>query len=217
MRMTQKFWLLILVLFVAGNAYAKKGDKVPGYIIDNDGEKIEGTVQIGSITDNEVKVQFYHPGASKKKIYKPNQLQGYGFETEEIDEIGRKSKRWVHFEKQKVDYPPKPFGPTTVFMEKEEEGELTLYCYYIEVRNNPKKPYKYHYYVKDNDGNFSKVTRDKFGKDARSIFKDYTALSKRIGSKKFEYRNLDRMVRDYNYWTVAKHDANEYKVAMKNY
>ncbi|MEO1514339.1 MAG: hypothetical protein AAFV95_04980 [Bacteroidota bacterium] len=218
MRMTQQFWLLFACfLFTASTSFAKKGDKVPGYIIDNDGERIEGTVQMGSITDNEVKVQFIHQGKSRKTTYKPNQLQGYGMQVEEIDEIGRKNKRWIHFERQKVDYPPKPFGPTTVFMEKESEGDLTLYCYYIEVRNNPKKPYKYHYYIKDTKGKFNKITRDKFTKDARSIFKDYTALSKRIGSKKFEYRNLDRMVRDYNYWTVAKHDANEYKVAMKDY
>ncbi|MEL6867664.1 MAG: hypothetical protein AAFP19_24780 [Bacteroidota bacterium] len=216
MRISNQFLLTMLAFLFSVSVFAKKGDKVKGYVIKNNGDRIEGKVLVGSITDNEVKVVFYEKGKSKKTTYKPTQLKGYGFEDNELDDLGRKVKRWYHFETNKVDYPPKPFGPKTVFMQKEEDGELALYCYYVEVRNDPRKPYRYHYYIKDEGGKIKKISREKFGKDLKGLFKEYPALASRIGKKQFLYRNLDRMVRDYNYWVVNKHDKNEYRVAMKD-
>jgi len=207
--------LSAICLLVSFNLSAKKGDKVPGYVILNGGDRIEGKVQIGSITDNETKVIFYQEGSNKKKVYKPKSIEGYGFEEKEIGEIGKTIKRWVHFDRHKVDYPPKIFASTTVFMEREEQGIVTLYTYYIEVRDNPKKPYKYHYYLLTEDGELEKVDREDYVGTVKKVFKDYSALNTRIGAKDFEYRNLDRMVRDYNYWTVQQHDPDTYKVAMK--
>lgn len=195
--------------------FAKKGDKVPGYVILNGGEKVEGKVQIGSITDNETKVVFFKGDSNKKTVYKPKQIESYGFEEMEIDEIGRTVKRWVHFDRHKVDYPPKIFASTTVFLEREEQGIITLYTYYVEIRDNPKKPYKYFYYLLNEEGDLEKVEREDFVNTAKKYFKDYSALKLRVGKKDFEYRNLDRMVRDYNYWTVQQHDPDTYKVAMK--
>ncbi|MEM1322201.1 MAG: hypothetical protein AAGG75_18210 [Bacteroidota bacterium] len=215
MRVANQLVMVFVAVLLTFNASAKKGDKVPAYIIKKNGDRIEGKVLLGSITDHEIKVNFFKQGQSKKTVYKPNDLQGYGYEMTEVDDLGIKVKRWVHYETHKVDYPPKPFGPTKVFIEREEAGELNLYCYYIEVRNNPKKPYRYHYYIKGNDGKLRKITEDLFRKEAKSLFKNYTALSTRVGQKQFLYRNLDRMVRDYNYWTVNRHDKNEYRVAMK--
>ena len=114
-----------------------------------------------------------------------------------------------------ADVPPKPFASTNVFMEREIEGEVTLYTYYIEVRNDVSKPFKYEYYLKDQSGSMQKITKSDFDKTTRQIFQDYTALSSRIGQKDFGYRQLDRMVRDYNYWMENQHDRSEYRVAMK--
>ena len=217
MRISNQLLLaLVAIMFCSTNVFAGKGDKVPGYIVKKNGDRIEGKVQIGSITDNEIKVVFYAKGQSKKSVYKPSALEGYGYEMTEVDDLGIKVKEWVHYETQKVDYPPKPFGPTTVFMEREVEGELNLYCYYMEVRNNPKKPFKYIYYIKGDDNKMKKVTEDLYRREAKTLFKNYTALSSRVGQKQFQYRNLDRMIRDYNYWTVNRHDKNEYRVAMKD-
>ena len=207
--------LLLLVSFVSTNTFAKKGKKAPGYVINNDGEKIEGTIVVGSITDNEVKVTFFAK-SGKKNVYKPKHILGYGYEETEEDDLGIEETNWVHYERAKVDYPPKPFGSKTVFMQREEEGPLSLYCYYVEVRNNPRKPYRYYYYLKDEQGKMTKLEKEDFKKVARSLFKDYSAMSQRIGKKDFLYRNLDRMVRDYNYWVANQHDSNEYRVAMKN-
>jgi hypothetical protein len=99
-------------------------------------------------------------------------------------------------------------------MEREVEGAISIYCYYIEVRNNPKKPYRYIYYLKDQNNIIQKVEQKNFPTISKSVFKGYIALTDRIGEKSFEYRNLDRMVRDYNYWVANQHNSNEYRVAM---
>ena len=131
------------------------------------------------------------------------------------DDMGIEAVKWVHYDRFKVDYPPKIFASTTVFMEREVEGAISIYCYYIEVRNDPKKPYRYFYYLKNTNGEIEKVERENFATVANKIFKDYSALTSRVGKKSFEYRNLDRMVRDYNYWVTNQHNSDEYRVAMK--
>lgn len=205
---------VVVFLFLTATAFGQKGEKVQGYVLLSNGKKIEGTIKVGSITDNEVKVNFISKTGSKS-VYKPNELRGYGYEGFDMDELGNEITAWVHYETHKVDYPPKPFGSTTVFMQREETGAMTLFCYYIESRADVKDPYRYFYYIKDARGQLKKIEKEDFAGEVKSVFKDYTALTSRVGSKGFSYRNLDRMVRDYNYWTVNQHDKTEYRVAMK--
>jgi len=186
----------------------------PGYIITTSDERIEGNVIAGSITDNEVKVKFIHENG-KKESFKPSEIKGYGFQQEIEDEMGIGITKWRHFETAMADYPPKPFGSKDVFMEKEVEGMVDVYVYYVEIRNNVEEPYRYYYYIKDNFGNFKKVDEDNFASISKVLFKDYTALTTRLGKKGFEYKNLDRMARDYNYWATNQHEKTEYRVAMK--
>ena len=192
-----------------------KSKPVPGYIIKRSGERLEGEIIPGSITDNEVKVVFIEEGRDKKSTYKPKDLNAYGYEELQEDDLGIEYTTWVEYEVHKVDYPPKPFGPTTVFLKKEESGALTLYAYFIEVRNDPKTPYRYHYYLKDDNGKVQKIEKEDFRKTAQKAFGNYTAMAGKIGKSDFQYKNLDRMVRDYNYWTTNNHNANEYRVALK--
>jgi len=196
-----------------GIAFKKRG-KVTGYILNKNGKKIEGKILPGSITGNELKITFISR-SGQKKSYKPKEIQGYGYLAEVDDDLGLGDSEWVHYESATADYPPKPFASKDVFMQRESDGAISLYCYYIEVRNNPKKPFRYVYYLKDKNGKLNKIEKDDFKKVSKTLFKDYTAMSSRIGRKDFLYKNLDRMVRDYNYWVANAHDANEYRVAMK--
>ena len=202
-------------LFLSSSLLAQKGEKVQGYVVLNNGQKLEGSIKVGSITDNEVKVLFFSKSGSKK-TYKPTDLKGYGYESIDLDDLGNEVMTWLHYETHKVDYPPKPFGPTTVFMQRELEGTITLYTYYIESRTDVKNPFRYFYYLKDDNGNLNKVEKDEFTNVAKKVFGSYSALTTRVGKKGFSYRNLDRMVRDYNYWSVNQHNSDEYRVAMKN-
>lgn len=215
MRKNHVLLLLLILAITSVSAQTQKGEKVPAYIILKDGTKQEGELKVGSITDNEVKIQFFHNSQSKKIAYKPTDLLGYGYEATEQDDLGFDETRWIHYETMKVDYPAKPFGSTTVFVEREVDGAVSLFCYYIEVRNNPKQPYRYYYMIRDTEGTITKVEEKNFKKMVMQSFSDYSALTSRLGKKDFLYRNLDRMVRDYNYWTVNQHDSSEYRVAMK--
>jgi len=215
MKQPRVMTLLLFLTFFYFSLDAQNNKSLEGYILLKDGSRAEGKVKIGSITDREVKVSFQRKGTSKKRVYKPKELLGYGFESQDTDDLGLEDSRWIHFETIKVDYPTKPFGSTTVFVEREVEGTINLYCHYIEVRNNPKKPYRYVYYMKVEAGVYKKLEEDSFKNTAKKTFKDYPALAARIGKKDFLYRNLDRMVRDFNYWSVNQHDKNEYRVAMK--
>jgi len=219
MQTTMKFRKAPVILFLLTlftfTSQAKKGEKNPGYILTLDGKKIEGEIIAGSITDNEVKIQFIPEGKDKKKTYKAKQLKGFGYEKVEEDDLGIEYASWVHYEQQKVDHPPKPFASTTVFMQKEVSGDLSLYCYYVEVRNDRKNPITYQYYIKDDFGKLVKIEKKDFRKTASKLFKNYKAMYSKIGKKDFTYKNLDRMIRDYNYWIDNQHNPNEYRVALK--
>ncbi len=205
-----------LMISTALQAQTKKGDKVPGYIIDNSGKKTTGYIIYSDWANNQVQVKFIKKGSSKKEVYKPSQLKAYSYEEELTDCLGKKEKRWVHYETRKADRPSRIFGPTTVFMHKEvSEGHYSLFCFYVEIRNNVKKPYEYSFFVEDDKGNFTKVTDENFESIAGKLFKDYTAMKSKLGDKDFRMKNMDRLVADYNYWKEHQHNPNEYKVAMK--
>lgn len=210
---------LIFVFSISASlqAQTKRGDKVPGYIIDNAGKKIEGNIIVADWADSQIKVKFYKKGTSSKVVYKPNQIKGYAYEQTLVDCTRKKIKQWVEYDTRKADRPSRAFGPTTVFMHKEvTSGHYKLYCYYIEVRNDVKNPYTYSFFIEDDKGNFSKVDEENFSSQAKKLFKEYKALISNIGEKDFKLKNMDRMVEDYNFWLVNQHDTNEYKVAMKN-
>lgn len=217
----KKFTTLLLFVSIALmstlSAQTKKGDKVPGYILDNSGKKVEGQVIIGDWADNQVQVKFFKRGSSKKTVYKPNQIKGFAFQETVLDCTGKKTKNWVEYDTRKADRPSRLFGPTTVFMHKEvSKGHYTLYCFYVEVRNDVKNPYTYSFFVEDAEGKFEKVDEENFSSKTKQLFKEYKALTSRLGKKDFNLKNMDRMVEDYNYWVDNKHDSNEYRVAMKN-
>ena len=100
-------------------------------------------------------------------------------------------------------------------MQKEVEGSIELFSYYVETKNDPTRPYQYFYYIKIED-KVTKVSNETFERTSKSIFKNYTALFSKLENGELTYRNLDQLIRDYNFWLVNKHDKNEYRMAMKN-
>ncbi len=220
MRQQFLFPLVLLMMFVLqpeAQAQMKlklnKGKKVMGYYIDNYDKKVKGKLFIGTITDNEWKVNFV-TSSGEKLVLKPEEVKMYAYEESYRTEEGKKAKKWVEYHRTTVDIPPLVFGPTVVWMQKEVEGEIELFTYYTEVPDNPKNPYSYNYYIRIKGGAIKKVNEQGFSPIAKTIFNGYDALVDRIGKKDFKYKNLDRMVRDYNFWRVNKHDKKTYIVAM---
>ena len=213
MRANLNFFLPLLIFMITTSLFAERGDVVPGYIIYETGRKVTGEIVVGSITDNEVKIKFIHR-SGKKETFKPTDIVAYGFEDIIKDDVGFEDKIWKHYLRKKADYPAKPFGSTLVFMHREVKGPVSIYCYYVEVRTDVTNPFRYYYYMETENGEFQKIERDDFALAAKKTFKSYTALYNRIGLDQFQYRDFDRMVRDYNYWIDNQHERTEYRVAL---
>ncbi len=208
--------LLLCLPFFLGNEpiIDCKDEIVPGYIVFQSGKRKEGKIKIGKLIDNEIKVIFISGSHNIEKRYLPEDLLAYGYEKEIIDELGLKSTKWVHYEKHKVDFPPVPFGKTTIFIEKEIDGPLSLFCYYYEVQGINRTYYQYVFYLKDKEANLFLISKDCFNSCAKEAFEDYTALTQKIGEEGFRFNNIERIVKDYNFWLSNKHDKNQYKVAL---
>lgn len=205
---------IVLVLPILSFA-SSVGDKAEGHIVLDNGKKLEGKIIIGTLIDNEVKVKFISKNSRTRKVYYPKDVQSYAYQVDDIDEMGRKVKIWVRYERQKVDQPPKPFGPTLVFMQSVEEGTVHLFSYFYETPLGSGQDLLYVYYLELDNGLVQRVSDNTFERVAKSVFKEYPALTNRIGSDDFLYRNLDQIVRDFNFWMVNKHDKNEYRMALE--
>lgn len=204
-----------LVLLFLSSAFHPAKDALPGYLILENGKRLEGWIEPGSVTDNEVKVKFAQKG--KAKSYKPKKVKAYGYEISAKNDVGKTVSEWIHYERQEVEYPPKPFSSTTVFMRREAGGELNIYSYYIEMRAKRDNPFQHSYYIKKKDGRLKEVKEKNFKRMSLEYFRNYKAMHSRIGDKQFQYKNLIRMVRDYNFWVENGHDSMEYKVSPENY
>ena len=209
------FTLLIVFAIPYCLSAASVGDKVPGYVVLDNGKKIEGKIVIGSLIDNEMAVCFIRQGANAKKIYEPRDVKSYAFQIEQMDDMGLRTTTWVEYRRHRVDKPPKPFASTLVFLQLVETGQVNLYSYFLSANDTQSKAYNFRYYIESEQGRLQEVDNQSFERTAKLMFKNYTALTSRIGQQDFHYRDLDRIVRDYNYWMVNRHDSNEYRVAMK--
>jgi len=190
------------------NSKDSNKEEWPGYLILDNDQKIEGKIIPGSVTDNEVKVKFIEKG--KKKTYKPKKIKAYGYQISAKNDVGKTVYEWIRYVRKEVKEPPKPFGSNTVFMKQEVGGSIELFSYYVEMRAK-------HYFITEKGGKIKEITERKFRRITLELFRSYKALHSRIGQKQFKYKDLIRMVRDYNYWIENGHDTEEYVVSPENY
>jgi len=207
--------IISLVLFLGLSMAFMMSDEAkssyPGYLIWNDDVKEIVKIQPSSLTDNEVKIKYLVK--DKWVSIKPKDIKAYGYSKKTKTEAGKN----FHYDRLEMSYPAKPFGSNTVMVLREVSGPVSLYSYFVEVRADRKNPVQHRPHVLDEKGKLIEFTEENFKKKSRLLFGKYTALRTRIGSKKFQLRNLRRMVRDYNYWLAEQHDATVYKVSPENY
>ncbi|MFK8101679.1 MAG: hypothetical protein AB8G15_04115 [Saprospiraceae bacterium] len=210
---------LLLIVAVSAISFLSVNTLRPGYIILKDGTKQTGLVEVGSLTDQEIKLKFSKNG--KETVYKPNKLRGYGFEALETssDATVVAKKVWKHYESLslKLDFPPKAFAPKGVFMWRTVEGHYTLYTYYYEQPAKTEQPMGNCFYLKNAKGKLMKITRTNFKKKIRRYTRLYSAMYQKIGKAKFRFENLPRLIRDYNYWIINQHDPTTYKMSPANF
>ncbi len=192
--------LLVLVVMVLGVTTTVFGKKYKGYIVNKNGIKIEGLINARNVISDQVKITFYQ--GRKKKTYKPKDIQGYGYEHIGENQFGEDVYQWRHY-KSKIaqSFAPRAFASKQVFMEIMEEGEVTVYDYYVQAPSDIKNPYKRFFYLeKQGSKEFIEISKDNYIETAKDYFGDYNELASNIGKINHRFRHLYKVVKLYNTW-----------------
>ncbi|WP_431136233.1 hypothetical protein [Psychroserpens mesophilus] len=122
-----KHLVLVLAILMSGLGYSQIDDnwedvseKLPGYVITNKGEKIEGYLKRFLKIKSQRKVKFFKTLDDKPVVYEPEDLKAYKIENDY--------------------YETHPYeglsGKTKVFLLRTVEGKISLFDYYIRVEDD---------------------------------------------------------------------------------
>ena len=120
--------LLAFALLISGLTYAQdfddnwedRSEKLPGYVITNKGEKIEGYLKRFLKIKSQRKVKFFKTLDDKPVVYDPKDLKAY--------KIGEDYYETHPYEGLS--------GKTKVFLLRTVEGKISLFDYYIRVEDD---------------------------------------------------------------------------------
>lgn len=197
----------LLSLFIILSASAKE-TVFKGYIINQDGQRIDGQIKTKNVTVDEMKIIFIE--GETKIVYKPTDLVGYGYEFLGENEFGEETRVWRHYKsKTAISYAPRFYAPKTVFMEVMEEGEVTLYDYYVETPGNIENPHvRYFYMERQGSNELIEITEENFTVTVAAYFVDNSELAQNVGTVNNRFRHLWKMVRLYNDWSEIQENSN---------
>lgn len=192
--------LLTIVLAILCVTTTVFGAKYKGYIINKEGVKLTGLIKTKNVTSDQIKIVFYQ--GKKKSTHKPTSIQGYGYEHVSENQFGEDVLDWRHYRsKTAQSYAPRVFTSKEVFMEIMEEGEVTVYDYYVQVPSNIEDPYKRFFYLERKDSNeFIEISKKNYIQEAKSYFSDYRKLASKVGKINHRFHHLYKVVKLYNAW-----------------
>lgn len=191
---------LIFTLLISLSLTAKE-NTFNGYIINKKGQRIDGKIKTRNVTVDQMKITFLQ--GKTKIVYKPTDLIGYGYEFKGENEFGEDTYVWRHYKsKTAQSYAPRFYASKEVFMEIMEEGEITLYDYYVEVPGDIENPYKRFFYMeKTGSEDLIEISEDNYIETTATYLESHTELSEKIGSVNHRFRHLWKVVRLYNSWS----------------
>jgi len=213
--MKQLFIFFFLLVPFLGNSQDILGNKYPGFIVKNDGEKVDGFVKRLSLISSQKRVVFYtdKDDNDTKIVYKPNELMGYriGSETYLSIAYGDIRKNIKHF------------------LLRDNEGKIEAYVYYkLVTEDGPELV------LKDNGTTTTSIEFDgktklsgeivwlkdrekvlalsspklvlKFKKIMSDYISDYPELAKKVANKEKGYRllNIQKILKEYNDYFAKK-------------
>ncbi len=211
--------VLLLMILATNFAIGQKGERVTGYILDNDNQKKEGFIEVLGDLNSEVKVKFSEKKSAKKyRTIKIKDLNGYGFLGQKKNEFVKEEENWRHFVKYEFERPAKVFATNESLIEVVVlEGYYSVYKFLYESGNNVNMPVTTRYVILVGGTEVAQIEEDNFETESKKIFKKYIALHDSIGKQKFRFSNLVRLIEDYNFWKEEQHDTKVYKLNPKIY
>ncbi len=194
--------LIIAFLFVGQQLSAER--IYTGYIVTNQGEKIEGKVYLKSLTSNELKVKFVNT-SNKKHTYKAKQLQEYGFVMQKYNQTTKSYEDvTITYIRKEVEDAPVRFGTKDILIQRSVKGSINVYNQYIELDGKIGSNLEHFFYVeKENNPNFTKVTKENYKQILTEMVADYPELKAKVGSRGFGHKHIMKMAKLYNEYQLT--------------
>lgn len=189
---------IILLLLLGSTLQAQESEKYlslqkryayqEGYIITLDDEKVEGLVYQNPI--NAMKeyylVVFIHKDGTKVK-YRPRHVKKYGY------------SMYNFVSDNGSFYKEVEIGPAVCLYEKMENQSYTTGGHYGSASQSFSSSKSYLYLRKTGESTFKRVRKFNFKDEYSMYFRDCPMVKEEIQNRNFTYKNLSRIVREYNY------------------
>lgn len=197
--LTQITLLALVLLTFTSTTFAGQSAKVyEGYVITNNGEKLEGKIQMLSPSLNEIKVKFISQ-TNEKKTFKAKEVKEYAFKVEKWNKSTRDYiEEWIFYSRKTVERAPIAFGPTKVLIERQVEGTINLYNHFIEQNATPEQPFVQVIYLEKNNNELVNITKNNYKTVLKGMTTDYPALQAKIGTRGNGFKHIAQMVSEYN-------------------
>ena len=196
--MKNLFTILALTIIFSVSASAAKSYQ--GYVVLNNDEKVEGSIQMLSPTLNEVKVKFTST-AGEKVTYKAKELKEYGFKVEKWNNKTRAHDvNTVVYVRQNVERSPIAFGPTNVLVERQITGAINMYNHFVENNSNSENPLSQVIYTQKENGDLVNITKSNYKVVLKDMVAEYPELSTRVGTKGYTFKYITKTIAAYNSW-----------------
>ena len=196
--MKNLFTIFTLAIIFSVSASAAKSYQ--GYVVLNNDEKVEGTIQMLSPSLNEVKVKFTSTDG-KKVTYKAKEVKEYGFKVEKWNNKTRAHDvNTITYVRQDVERSPIAFGPTNVLVERQISGAINMYNHFVENNSNSESPLSHIIYVQKENGNLVSITKSNYKTVLKEMTAEYPELNARVGTKGHTFKYITKTIADYNAW-----------------
>ena len=196
--MKNLFTILALTIIFSVSASAAKSYQ--GYVVLNNDEKVEGTIQMLSPTLNEVKVKFTST-AGKKVTYKSKEVKEYGFSVEKWNKTTRTHDvKTITYVRQNVERSPIAFGPTNVLVERQITGAVNMYNHFVEQNSNTQNPFIHVIYAQKENNDLVEVTKSNYKVVLKDMTAEYPELSSKVGTKGYGFKHVAQIISTYNAW-----------------
>lgn len=194
--------ITIFAITVLVSVTATAGKSYMGYVVLNNDEKVEGTIEMLSPSLNEVKVKFTSKDG-KNTTYKSKEVKEYGFQVEKWNNETRTNDlNTIVYTRKNVERSPIAFGPTEVLIEREIAGAINMYNHFVEQNSNPQEPFVHILYVEKNNNELVALDKDNFSAILKSMTAEYPELNAKIGTKGYGFKHIAQIVATYNAWMM---------------
>lgn len=198
---TTVFTVLLITFSVA--AFANDGAKTyKGSITLENGQTLNGQIEMLSPTLNEVKVKFID-NSGNVTIYKAKEVAAYTFAFPKYNAHTKSyDEEIIEYVKKEMSVAPVPFGSKEALVERQVKGSISLYNFYVETRAASEE-FTHNYFV-EKDGQMIELNAENYKTILQDLVADYPELKAKVGQKGYTYKFVANIIQEYNKYAAPK-------------